>query len=71
MSDTMKIPEENRRNLKIAAVITKILGIAALILSFLAGIAATYFLATNFVIAGVLTSISAFRSKGWIGADRS
>jgi uncharacterized membrane protein HdeD (DUF308 family) len=69
MSDTtIKLPTENRRTLKIAAAITIILGIAALVMPFLAGIAATYFLATNFVIAGLLMSISAFRAKDWIGA---
>jgi uncharacterized membrane protein HdeD (DUF308 family) len=46
---------ESRTPLKIAAVITIILGILALVMPFIAGVAATYILVANFVIAGLGT----------------
>lgn len=65
---TIELPAEERTPLKITAVITIILGIVALVLPLAAGIAATYFLAANFVIGGVLMSMCAFRATGWAGA---
>ena len=67
-STTMQLPAEERNSLKIAAVITIILGVLALALPFMAGVAATYILAANFVIGGVLMATAAFRAKGWAGA---
>jgi uncharacterized membrane protein HdeD (DUF308 family) len=68
MATTIELPAEERTPLKITAAITIILGIVALVMPFAAGVAATYFLAANFVIGGVLMSISAFRATGWAGA---
>ena len=65
---TMQLSAEKKTPLKIAAVITIILGVLALVLPFMAGVAATYLLALNFVIAGILMTISAFNAKGWGGA---
>jgi membrane protein HdeD len=59
---------ESKTPLKIAAVITIILGVLALVMPFLAGIAATYILAANFVIAGVLMVAAAFNARGWAGS---
>lgn len=64
----MQLPAEKKTPLKIAAVITIILGVLALVLPFMAGVAATYILAANFVIGGVLMAIAAFRAEGWAGA---
>ena len=64
----MQLPTEEKNSLKIAAVITIILGVLALILPFMAGVAATYILAANFVIGGVLMATAAFRAKDWAGA---
>ena len=65
---TMQLPAEERNSLKIAAVITIILGVLALALPFMAGVAATYILAANFVIGGALMATAAFRAKRWAGA---
>ena len=63
-----QLSAEKKTPLKIAASIAIILGIAALVSPFVAGIAATYLLAANFVIGGNLMIVAAFRADGWIGA---
>ena len=65
---TMQLSAENKTTLKFAAVVTIILGVLALVLPFMAGVAATYILAANFVIGGVLMAAAAFRAKGWGGS---
>jgi uncharacterized membrane protein HdeD (DUF308 family) len=68
MAAGLQAPIESRTPLKIAAVITMILGVLALVTPFIAGVAAIYILAANFVIAGVLMTAAAFSAKGWAGA---
>ena len=63
-----ELPAEKRTPLKISAFITIVLGILALAMPFVAGVAATYFLAANFIIGGTLMLVAAFGAKGWAGS---
>jgi uncharacterized membrane protein HdeD (DUF308 family) len=63
-----EFPAEKRRPLKISAFITITLGVLALAMPFIAGVAATYFLAANFIIGGLFMLFAAVTAKGWAGS---
>jgi membrane protein HdeD len=63
-----EFPTENRMPLKISAFITITLGVLALAMPFIAGVAATYFLAANFIIGGLFMLFAAVSAKAWAGS---
>ena len=67
IADQTTLSEEDKRPLKIAAIISLVLGVVALLSPFYAGIAATLILAANFLIGGVLEAFAAFRAQRWSG----
>lgn len=67
IADQTTLSEEDKRPLKIAAIIALVLGVVALLSPFYAGIAATLVLAANFLIGGVLEAFAAFRAQRWSG----
>lgn len=62
------LPAETRKPLKVAALIAIALGVLALAMPFVAGVAATYFLAANFVIGGFFMLVAAAGATAWAGA---
>lgn len=63
-----EFPAETRMPLKISAFITITLGVLALAMPFIAGVAATYFLAANFIIGGLFMLFAAVNAKAWAGS---
>jgi membrane protein HdeD len=61
-------PADKRMPLKISAFITITLGVLALAMALIVGVAATYFLAANFIIGGLFILFAAFRATAWAGS---
>jgi uncharacterized membrane protein HdeD (DUF308 family) len=68
MTTAADFPAEKRIPLKISAFITITLGVLALAMPLIAGVAATYFLAANFIIGGLFMLFAAFSAKAWAGS---